>query len=88
MRYRQRVLKTAQRLAAAGFPCTCRHTPDLDLEDSVIDIAGTDFHVQVCLHGDYAVGVPHDEGTYLQLIDCPTFMDVINRLIQLKEKAA
>lgn len=81
--YRHRTIQAASRIAAAGFPTTCVHTGNLDLMDSTIEIGGTDLHVQVCLHGDFAVGKVLPDGK-IRFWDCPTFMDVINRLIQLK----
>lgn len=80
MTYREHVLKTGQRLAAIGFPTTCVHSGNLDLIDSTVEITGTDYHVQVCLHGDYVVGKVLPEGQ-VRFWDCPTMKDVIERLV-------
>ena len=82
MNYRNHVLKTARVLSLAGYPGTCVHSGDLSLTDSTVEITGTDLHVQVCLHGDYAVGKVLPEGR-IRFWDCDNRVEVIKTLRRL-----
>ena len=79
--YRNWTLDAAYKIAARGYPTTVIHSANLDLEDTSIEIPGTNLAVQCCLFGDFAVTRREADGS--RFWDCPTIKDVIARLDEL-----
>lgn len=79
--YTWHTIQTGQAIAAQGIPCTTVHSGDVSLVDSTIEIDNTPFHVQVCLHGDFAL--VKQEGDKLRYWDCPTLDILLTRMKDL-----